>query len=555
MYLKSLSIFESLPELKEIRKVTFKKGLNIIVDESTTSEGKGNNVGKTTFLKIIDICLGAKDRKYIWTDNDTGSETTILKEYLHTSKIFATLEIVDNENNKYRLKVELFERGKRYINDEAYSYNLYTEKLNNIIFNTSKPPSFRQLIGKFVRINQKNDTNTFLKYLNQNTTDVTYQNIYEFLFKLSAEDISQQKLSLKNEIRSLEDDLKKILRLHNFTNLKDLQERTRIVNNTVEQLRRNLDAVIKTSEMKRKLDESSKLRSQLGIINDAINEENFKKNKVIQILEKESSENSPVNNELLLDFYHEISSQFDGISKKFNDLIEFNKQIHQNKINYYSKRLSKINKSLNNLKARRNLIIENNKELISLINEDNYPEFEKIQKELLTQSELLGELKKVKLIFENLTKNLKKKNSAIADLDFSEESTDNLSKFNEYLTELSNTVFGQRLYLTSSEPFPIKLSNVDDGIGTGHRKTITLLLDIAYVSFINELELDYPRFFIHDVIETIDEHNFLNIVNFINNNDSQFVFAILNEKIKKYSFIQDEDIRLRLSIDNKLFGI
>lgn len=123
------------------------------------------------------------------------------------------------------------------------------------------------------------------------------------------------------------------------------------------------------------------------------------------------------------------------------------------------------------------------------------------------------------------------------------------------MLDYTNTIFGQRLYLTRSSPFPIKLSNVDDGIGTGHRKTITLLLDIAYVSFINELDLDYPKFFVHDVIETINKHNFLNIVNFINQNESQFIFAILNEKISPYTFIQEEDKRLKLSTENKLFKL
>lgn len=129
------------------------------------------------------------------------------------------------------------------------------------------------------------------------------------------------------------------------------------------------------------------------------------------------------------------------------------------------------------------------------------------------------------------------------------------SLFNEYLTNYSNEIFGQRLYLTRENTFPLKLSNVDEGLGTGYRKTITLLLDIAYVSFLKELDLNYPKFFVHDVLETVDEHNLSKIVEFINENDSQFVFAMLNEKIKDYSFIDEDDRVLRLSKDDKLFKI
>jgi hypothetical protein len=39
----------------------------------------------------------------------------------------------------------------------------------------------------------------------------------------------------------------------------------------------------------------------------------------------------------------------------------------------------------------------------------------------------------------------------------------------------------------------------------------------------------------HVAPETVDEHNLSKIVDFINENGSRFIFAILNEKIKKYS--------------------
>ena len=171
-------------------------------DSSNDSDfnGRGNNVGKTTFLKLVDICLGAKDKRYIWTDHDTGSETTTLKNYIKDNKVFVELEVEDGRRN-HKFKVELFERGKRYIDNTPYSQDNYNEKLNKIFFNIEKPPSFRQLIGKFVRIKQKEDTNTFLKYLNQNTTNAQYKNIYDFLFKLSSQEESKRKLNLYDRNR------------------------------------------------------------------------------------------------------------------------------------------------------------------------------------------------------------------------------------------------------------------------------------------------------------------------------------------------------------------
>lgn len=59
MFLKNLTI-----NLwgKDIRSVDFHIGVNLIVDRTGKGEtvaDSGNNVGKTTLLKIVDFCLGA----------------------------------------------------------------------------------------------------------------------------------------------------------------------------------------------------------------------------------------------------------------------------------------------------------------------------------------------------------------------------------------------------------------------------------------------------------------------------------------------------------------
>ena len=61
MFLKYLHIVKNG---KTLRKINFKKGVNLIVD--TTPESKiqesGNNVGKTTVLRLIDFCLGSSGK-------------------------------------------------------------------------------------------------------------------------------------------------------------------------------------------------------------------------------------------------------------------------------------------------------------------------------------------------------------------------------------------------------------------------------------------------------------------------------------------------------------
>lgn len=554
----ALRINEGVGEFKEIRNVPFKKGLNIVVDESVEgakSDGEGNNVGKTTFLKLIDICLGARDKKYIWTDNDTGSETTVLKNYINEKKVYAEIDI-GTEGSFFTLRVELFDRGKRFINDKPLPYNRYVDELNRLIFDIdTPPPTFRQLIGKFVRIKQKEDAQTFLKYLHPNTMVAEYKNIYDFLYKLSSIEESAKKLDLNREILQIKKDIDEIIRLHKFANIGDLRERIRIVENSVRELDNKISTLVLSNEYERNMGTLSRVNRELNKLNDSIATIEFKKNKILSILEQEKNNVDDIEPSILKNLYDDVENLLNGISRSFEELIEFNNQLRLNKISYYNERLIDIDIELSKMLRERQEIIEENGKILNLINTGNYQEFERTHRELIKQSELLGELTKIQAIYEELTKKLKELTTAYESVDSGSNSLDNLSKFNEFLTKYSQEIFGQRLYLTRQDSFPLKLSNVDDGIGTGHRKTITLLLDIAYVSFIHQLHLDYPGFFVHDVLEIVDEHNFKKIVDYINENESQFIFAVLNEKIKHYSFVTENDKVLRLSKYNKLFKI
>jgi len=94
MFLKELRI---LKESEEIRKIKFHKGINLIVDE-TPFNGKdtGNNVGKTTVLKLIDFCLGG-DGKEVYTDPENPKkEYELVKNFLIKNNIIIELLFSNN---------------------------------------------------------------------------------------------------------------------------------------------------------------------------------------------------------------------------------------------------------------------------------------------------------------------------------------------------------------------------------------------------------------------------------------------------------------------------
>ena len=64
----------------------------------------GNSVGKSTAIKIIDLCLGAKSVRELYYDSDTRSENVVVKDFLEEYKVQAELILIDENKREYSIK-------------------------------------------------------------------------------------------------------------------------------------------------------------------------------------------------------------------------------------------------------------------------------------------------------------------------------------------------------------------------------------------------------------------------------------------------------------------
>lgn len=91
MFLKSLKIEN---DTGVIRQIDFRKGLNLIVDNTPFRDEKtGNNVGKTTVLRLIDYCLGGS-AKDIYTDKENKNINEEVKKFLESTRVVVSLTCV-----------------------------------------------------------------------------------------------------------------------------------------------------------------------------------------------------------------------------------------------------------------------------------------------------------------------------------------------------------------------------------------------------------------------------------------------------------------------------
>lgn len=194
MFIKKLII--SSPA-KIIREMDFCSGLNLIIDdtpvEDTTSTG--NNVGKTTVLKLIDFCLGAKGN-IIYTDTENKKEIyDVVKNFLINEEIEVTLILTKNLNDSDATQLEIKrnflsrKKSVRKINSKTVLDKDFEDELEkNIIPNKGvEKPTFRQIISHNIRYKDESINNT-LKTLDKFTSDVEYETLYLYLLGCTFDD-------------------------------------------------------------------------------------------------------------------------------------------------------------------------------------------------------------------------------------------------------------------------------------------------------------------------------------------------------------------------------
>lgn len=90
-----------------IRDIPF-KGINLIVDETPenqTQQTTGNNVGKTTVLRLIDYCLGSKGES-IYKDTEFSNQpNTTIQNFLINTEVLITSELIEDIEDENSEKI------------------------------------------------------------------------------------------------------------------------------------------------------------------------------------------------------------------------------------------------------------------------------------------------------------------------------------------------------------------------------------------------------------------------------------------------------------------
>lgn len=552
-----------------IREVNFRKGFNCIVDDS--SSNRHNNVGKTTFLRLIDILMGSKDIDSIYKDSEIGSVNNELKDFIDKNKVQAQLLISSSFNSEYEndlieLKVDLFDKGNHYINNEEVSKKTYKESLRVILFKKNdEKPTFRQLIPSFIRISTAKEETKFLRNLNS-TSNTNYRMIYDYLFNVGDYKADNKKEKIKKELKSLKVYMNELEKRSSVKNLRDLEESIEEINKRVKVIKTKLLDIVSNDYFRDNKEKISKYRNEYnGIYND-IDRLNYeiKMNNVFLENLTQQSKNDDKNN-IYLDFYNEIRMLLPSIDKDFNDLLVFNRKLMLNRIKHLKNLNNDLIKEKNDKEDDLKALERDNMEYISLVNNDEIDDYLSLEEKLIHYQ---NELSEKQALYKSIT-------SCKSDIERYKDKLDELINnydidqnridlFNSYFSSYTDYINGEILkikYNDELKKFPIDINNVRSS-SEGSRKSMIAAYDLAYQDYAKEINKVTPRFIVHDLIENIESDVLGRIIEKVELSESQFIVSVLNEHLENSlentefdSSKKDEFKILKLSSNDKLFKV
>ncbi|OGL21762.1 hypothetical protein A2707_00185 [Candidatus Saccharibacteria bacterium RIFCSPHIGHO2_01_FULL_45_15] len=562
MYIAKLTVYKSVPLVEIIREITFKKGANFIVDARTTEYSRGNGIGKTTALRVIDLCMGAKGRKYLYTDEELSLVNEGLKDFIDNGKLYAELILQDSLTNpkiSHTLCVELFTRGTRSIDGEKYNEKDYRTELNKILFdNNFDKPKFRELIGMFVRVNLKDDNNKFLKYLDNYSSNAEYDNIYSFLFRLGDQALNDAILEARRRLGSLDTSILQLFAMNRIKDISSVEQEVVEFDKEIRIVKQNLDNIIDTDALKKNEAEIGYVRTKYSEFSENLSRYGYRLQKAAETLRNaEQEKEMPIDQTVLKGIYDDTRLNTDNLSRTFQDLIDFNKQLIDNKISFFTRQVDKITKKIDQLSLQREELLHAHEDTVMMIKNKDVQGYVSLQARLEDLIREQAKLQKVIEIYEDLSSQYEDTKLELDRLSKSNEYDPraNISQFNSFFTKYSQDINNESFMLyRNTSNFPLAIKNRSSGVSTGTKKSAIAGFDLAYQSYATKENIKHPHFVVHDLIENMDSAGLSAAVKIANSIDCQYIVAVLKEKIDNAQNVdQTVDVRMRLTQEDKFF--
>lgn len=567
MYLSKLTI--SSPG-KVIRDIEFHKGLNLIVDETPeNTTGTGNNVGKTTVLRLIDYCLGGDVDGIYRNPEDKHESYALVKDFLIDNNVIVTLILVDDLDTPLK-KVVIerdFKTGRSSlirINGNDVTRKDFVAELESSIFPEVKTetPSFRQIIAHNIRIDNLRLENT-LKTLTMGKNE-EYEALYLFMFGCP-NDSATRKTQLAQE---LDTEKKYKRRMERNRSKNEYKAALSVIESDIEKLVERKDNLNINENLQLDIDSLNALRAQINKVTSRTSLLSLRKeliNETVESFDKQNFGEDMVQLEMI---YKQASAYVPKMQRTFKELVDFHNTMLENKKAFVAQELPSIQEEIESLSVELERLKE--KETVmaeKVLKSDTYEELEGIIVQLSELSRRKGEFESYIFQIESAEKAIKEKFDEMKKIDdglFTEDFAQRLEaqrdKFNKIFSEVSHEIYDEQYIISyeidtqkGKQLYKFHITDVAN-FSSGKKQGEISCFDIAYTVFADQENIPCLHFILNDKKELVHGNQLNKFAEAVNKYNVQFVCSMLYDKLPPV-LRKDEYIVVRLSQDSKLFRI
>lgn len=553
-----------------IREIQFKEGLNLIIDTPTDSNTQsGNNVGKTTVLRLIDYCLGS-DGSDIWQDPEFKKVNQEIYDFLHgVVPVTVTLTLVTSGGLERilerrfvapRAKVE-----SSFVVDGEVHRNLkdYQVAVKGLLFGSvSAKPTLRQLMPKFIRSNSTKMSRT-LKFHTDHTSEVSYEAIHLFLFGFFDVDVLEERPRLDALQKKQARDLQAFTRDREEGEIEQLLFHLR---REIEEIEHATTLRGEVPELTERATAISQVRAQAANLSGDLSSIQAEISSIEIALREFKRDFSSVDAKVVESVYKEAQSFIPELHAKWEELTDFVHNLRKRKERFLASQKEHLERAREELVNQLMALEKVEAERVNhLTDSAEFQHAIAIRADLLEKAKRLGSLEQhlediralktaIASTADRITETQKRIEAGRALLQ------ERLKIFNSHFSAYSKLLYGEQ-YLLHAEANPqgtfvFKLSAVGANVGTGKKASQTAAFDFAYCKFLQDAEIAFPSFICHDGLEAIHDNQLRELLSTATSFGGQIVVATLRDKLPSMpgDFVQANTI-LTLAQDDKLFKV
>jgi len=573
VFLKYLQIKRANGQL--IRNIEFHLGLNLIIDDTSVVSGKetGNNVGKTTVLKLIDFCLGAKGGGVYTDPENKKHEYEAVKSFLIANGVTISLclkEDLQVESSREHLIERNFRARKdrlQRIDGIPLTDEKFEEALTSLLFpgHYGKKPTFRQIIAHNIRYSDLSVNNT-IKHLDAFTRDDEYETLFLFLLGCANE-----KGDLKQDLRTqidLEERFKR--RLESEQTKSAYESALAILIGEIEALQKQKDRLNISPSFNADLQELNVVKRQINFSVSESSRLELRRSLIKDALEEMRKRISQIDLPQLKQIYQQATSLTENIQKSFDELCTFHNRMIETKVSYIAQELPSIENALVKARTHMESLLAEELDLTRAITKgESFAVLEKIMVDLNLKHQDKGKYENIIMQIGASEAKLQDLNVRLGEIDnelFSDEYLEKIKaqiyKFNKHFSSVSSRLYGE------GEKYALKVeikrqhsgrrvyefTSFNTNFSSGKKQGEISCFDIAYTLFADEEGIPAMHFLLTDKKELMHDNQLLSISRLVEEAGLQFVSSILRDKLP-VELNQEKFIVLRLSESDKLFRI